>query len=69
MQQPGTPIPDDITKLTGITDAMVAGQVIDMAELRAVIEPADLVNAHNAPFDRPFCEAFASLFVEKAWTC
>lgn len=69
LQQPGIPIPDDITKLTGITDEMVAGQVIDMAALRAVIEPADLVIAHNAPFDRPFCETFSSIFVDKAWAC
>ncbi len=69
LQQPSVSIPSDITKLTGITDEMVAGQSIDIAALKALIEPADLVIAHNAGFDRPFCEAFSQLFSGKAWAC
>ncbi|MDK4742645.1 3'-5' exonuclease [Rhizobium sp. CNPSo 3464] len=69
LQQPSIPIPADVTRLTGITDAMVLGQMIDMPAVRALIEPADLVIAHNAGFDRPFCEAFSSIFARKAWAC
>lgn len=69
LQQPAIAIPADITRLTGITDEMVAGQAIDTALLNAMIEPADLVIAHNAGFDRPFCEAFSQVFVHKAWAC
>jgi DNA polymerase-3 subunit epsilon len=69
LQQPGVPIPAEITKLTGITNEMVAGQVIDMQALRSFIEPADLIIAHNAGFDRPFCEAFSPVFSGKAWAC
>ncbi len=69
LQQPTVTIPAEITKLTGITDTMVAGQVIDMAALRALIDPADLIIAHNAGFDRPFCEAFSPIFSDKAWAC
>jgi len=69
LQQPGTAIPAEITKITGITDEMVAGQFIDIPELRSLIEPADLVIAHNARFDRPFCEAFSPMFSGKAWAC
>ncbi|PSS59532.1 DNA polymerase III subunit epsilon [Ensifer sp. NM-2] len=69
LQQPMSPIPGDITRLTGITDEMVAGQVIDTALLNALIEPADLIIAHNAGFDRPFCEAFSPIFAHKAWAC
>lgn len=69
LHQPTVPIPADITALTGITDAMVAGQMIDMAALRILIDPADLVIAHNASFDRPFCEAFSPAFSGKAWAC
>lgn len=69
LQQPSVSIPTEITRLTGITDDMVAGQSIDMAALRALIEPADLLIAHNAGFDRPFCEAFSHLFSGKAWAC
>ncbi|WP_064713456.1 3'-5' exonuclease [Rhizobium bangladeshense] len=69
LQQPTVPIPADITRLTGITDDMVAGQMIDIACLRSLVEPADLVIAHNAGFDRPFSEAFSPMFTHKAWAC
>ncbi|WEX91125.1 3'-5' exonuclease [Sinorhizobium garamanticum] len=69
LQQPSAPIPSEITRLTGITDEMVAGQMIDLRQLRAIIEPADLIIAHNAGFDRPFCEAFSPIFAGKAWAC
>lgn len=69
LQQPTVPIPADITRLTGITDDMVAGQVIDLVRLKSLIESADLIVAHNAGFDRPFCEAFSPIFVHKAWAC
>ena len=69
LQQPSISIPSDITRLTGITNEMVAGQSIDIAALKALIEPADLLIAHNAGFDRPFCEAFSHLFSGKAWAC
>ncbi|WSH31137.1 3'-5' exonuclease (plasmid) [Rhizobium beringeri] len=69
LQQPSLPIPPEITRLTGITDAMVEGQLIDIQSLRTLIEPADLIIAHNAGFDRPFCEAFSTIFAGKAWAC
>jgi DNA polymerase-3 subunit epsilon len=69
LQQPSVSIPSEIIRLTGITDDMVVGQSIDIAALQALIEPADLVIAHNAGFDRPFCEAFSHLFSGKVWAC
>ncbi|WP_376710412.1 3'-5' exonuclease [Pseudochrobactrum lubricantis] len=69
MQQPTIPIPAEITRLTGITDAMVQGQTLDLRSLEAMIEPADLIIAHNAGFDRPFCEKLSPLFASKAWAC
>jgi DNA polymerase-3 subunit epsilon len=69
LQQPSIAIPADITRLTGITDAMVAGQTIDIARVQALIESADLIIAHNAGFDRPFCETFSPAFAPKAWAC
>lgn len=69
LQQPTIPIPADITRLTGITDQMVADQTIDAPRLKALIDPADLIIAHNAGFDRPFCEAFSPMFCNKAWAC
>ncbi len=69
LRQPSAPIPAEITTLTGITDEMVAGQEIDLLALRRLVEPADLVIAHNAGFDRPFCEALDAGFAGKAWAC
>ncbi|WP_377848628.1 3'-5' exonuclease [Bosea sp. UC22_33] len=69
LQQPSEPIQAEITRLTGITDEMVAGCEIDVATLDALIEPADLVIAHNAAFDRPFCEKLFPTFASKAWAC
>ncbi|MBL0373703.1 3'-5' exonuclease [Rhizobium sp. KVB221] len=69
MRQPSGKIPAEITRLTGITDEMVAGKSIDIQALERLIAPADLLIAHNAAFDRPFCEAFSPMFVNKAWAC
>lgn len=69
LQQPSIPIPEEVKRLTGITDAMVAGQVIDLHRLRSIVDAADLIIAHNAGFDRPFCEAFSPIFTGKAWAC
>lgn len=56
-EDPGMPIPPEITELTGITNEMVAGQRIDDDLLARIIHPASLIIAHNAAFDRPFFEA------------
>lgn len=69
LRQPSASIPAEITRLTGITDEMVAGHDIDIAALDALVEPADLVIAHNAAFDRPFCEGLSPAFASKAWAC
>jgi len=69
LRQPSTPIPAEITLLTGITDEMVEGQEIDMSAIATLVDPADLIIAHNAAFDRPFCEKLSPSFVPKAWAC
>lgn len=68
-RDPGRPIPAQITGLTGITDAMVAGHVIDEPELREFLDGVELVIAHHAEFDRKFCERLSSTFVHLAWAC
>lgn len=68
-RQPSFPIPPESAKIHGITDEMVAGQVIDPERIRALIEPAHIVIAHNAAFDRPMVEKHWPLFEEKHWAC
>jgi len=55
--------------LTGIDDAMVAGQVIDPDAVAAFASSASLVVAHNAGFDRKFVERFSDVFTTKPWGC
>jgi DNA polymerase-3 subunit epsilon len=69
LQQPAQPISAEITALTGIDDALVAGKTIDLAEVRAFAAPASLVIAHNANFDRRFVERLSDVFTTKAWAC
>ncbi|TCQ79486.1 DNA polymerase-3 subunit epsilon [Ochrobactrum sp. BH3] len=69
LQEPSKPIPAEITRITGITDEMVAGQMIPRAKLDALIADADLIIAHNAGFDRPFLERFSPAFANKPWAC
>ncbi|MEM6640093.1 MAG: 3'-5' exonuclease [Pseudomonadota bacterium] len=66
---PGSPIPDDIVALTGITDDMVRGQMLDHNEISAFLDGVALVIAHNAAFDRRFVEAHLEGFESLAWAC
>jgi DNA polymerase-3 subunit epsilon len=68
-QEPKRPIPPNITQLTGITDAMVAGHHIDQEEVAAFASGASLVVAHNATFDRRFVERLSEVFATKPWAC
>lgn len=68
-QEPQKPIPAKISALTGITNEMVAGHVIDPAEVTAFASGAALVVAHNATFDRRFVERLSQVFVTKPWAC
>jgi DNA polymerase III subunit epsilon len=73
LRDPGRPIPPRITEITGITDGMVSGQVIDTLPLEALLsaqplKPAPIV-AHNADFDRKFLERLFPAFAERPWAC
>jgi DNA polymerase-3 subunit epsilon len=69
LRQPSHPIPAEITALTGIDDAMVAGAAIDPLEVAAFAAEAVLIVAHNAAFDRRFLERFCDTFTTSAWAC
>lgn len=69
LHAPAKPIPEAVTKLTGITDEMVAGHRIDAAAVENFAADAAIVIAHNANFDRRFAERFWTIFVEKPWAC
>lgn len=68
-QDPGLPIPELITQITGITDDMVKGQSIDLDQVSKMLSGAVIVIAHNARFDRPFVENLLDDFNDIAWAC
>ncbi len=69
LREPSVEISPEVTRLTGITPEMVAGQVLDIEAVQALLEPVDLLIAHNAKFDRNFCERLHHSFMHKAWAC
>lgn len=67
--EPSAPLSAEITRITGITDAMVTGQRIDLNVVETMTAAADLVIAHNAAFDRRFAERLTTVFETKPWAC
>jgi DNA polymerase-3 subunit epsilon len=68
-EDPGRPIPPDVSELTGISDEMVRGRKLDEVHVAARVKDAQLVVAHNARFDRPFVEARLPAFASLPWAC
>lgn len=69
LEDPGFPIPPEVTLITGITDEDVKGKRFDDRLVAEAVASADLVIAHNAAFDRPFLEERFPVFVRKPWAC
>lgn len=69
LEDPGMPISPQVQAITGISDAMVLGQRLDEARISDLLQGVDLVIAHNAGFDRPFCEARLPVFAHLPWGC
>ena len=68
-QDPNKPIPEYITKLTGINDDTVRGRQINEIEVADYLQNVDLIIAHNAQFDRTFFEITFPAIPSKAWGC
>jgi DNA polymerase-3 subunit epsilon len=70
LRQPSHVIPANITKITGIDDAMVAGRKMDWKRVQKLIDSSDVLIAHNMEFDRGFLSASGSLDLEDChWAC
>jgi DNA polymerase-3 subunit epsilon len=68
LRQPASPIPAEVTRLTGIDDATVAGRTIDPDDV-AAFAAGNLVVAHNASFDRRFLERLCPALAQNPWAC
>jgi DNA polymerase-3 subunit epsilon len=69
LEDPDVPIPPEIVRLTGITDAMVRGQRIDEQGVARVLDRVGVVICHNARFDRAFLEARYPAFAGMRFAC
>lgn len=56
LNDPGRPIPAEITRITGITDEDVQGKAIDWNLIANALQNTHLVICHNSGFDRNFLE-------------
>jgi DNA polymerase-3 subunit epsilon len=69
LEDPGRDLPADIVRLTGLTDADVAGAVIDDEVAVRLLKSATFVCAHNARFDRAHVERRLPEAAGLAWAC
>jgi len=69
LEDPGMPVSKEIEAITGISTEMVRGKHLDETKIAAMLAGADLVIAHNAGFDRPFCESRIPAFAKLPWGC
>lgn len=69
LEDPGKPITEEITGITGITDEMVAGLRIDEAVVNDFLGDGPVVVAHSASFDRPFFDRRFPAYADLSWGC
>jgi DNA polymerase-3 subunit epsilon len=69
LEDPGMPIDPNASRVNGISDDMVKGKQIDDAAVDAFVADAEIIIAHNAGFDRSFCEPRFPIFKQRAWGC
>ncbi|HTJ62127.1 MAG TPA: 3'-5' exonuclease [Candidatus Saccharimonadales bacterium] len=69
-EQPSNPITPEITALTGITNDMVEGKVIESVVMDHLMDGVELVIAHNADYDRKIAERrWKYRFEHLPWAC
>lgn len=68
-QDPGMALSEEVTRITGITDAMVKGHQIDWKKVDEMLHTSSIIIAHNAGFDRPFIDRVSAVSPKKIWGC
>ncbi len=69
LQDPGVPLSDFISKMTGISYDDLRDKSIDWALVNELLQSSDLVISHNAAFDRPFIDRSVPASPGKPWGC
>lgn len=68
-EDPGQALPEDVIRLTGITDQDLIGRRIDDRMATNILSSASLIIAHNAAFDRPLIERRLPDLPQRRWAC
>lgn len=69
LEDPGYPIPPEVSAVHGISDEDVKGKKFDEVQLLKLCEGAHVIVAHNARFDRPFLEKRFPFFKSMPFAC
>ena len=69
LEEPRGRVPDEVTRLTGLTDEDVCGHRIVDAVATSLITDADFVVAHGAATVRPFVETSLPFAAGGRWVC
>ncbi|OFZ16501.1 MAG: hypothetical protein A2X86_11940 [Bdellovibrionales bacterium GWA2_49_15] len=69
LQDPGKPINELITRITGIKNSDLKNQRIDWNAVAKLIDSSHLVVAHNAFFDRSFIDRNTTYSSRPVWGC
>ncbi|MBI2906480.1 MAG: hypothetical protein HYX92_02360 [Chloroflexi bacterium] len=69
LRQPATPIPPDAFAIHGISNRAVKGKRLDEGRIVEMLEKAEFLVAHNAPFDRGFVVRLFDACVAMPWLC
>jgi DNA polymerase-3 subunit epsilon len=69
LEDPRRPLPENIARLTGISDRDLVGQKFDEEAIVGMIGGAGIVIAHNAAFDRPFFDLRFPQLSNSPWAC
>ncbi|RSY82001.1 DNA polymerase III subunit epsilon [Sphingomonas koreensis] len=69
LEDPGYALPPEIVRLTGLTDADLAGRRIDDAAALELLSSTDLIIAHHASFDAAWVERRYPSIAGKPWVC
>lgn len=68
-EDPKEPLSEEITRITGLNDAMLEGQSFNDDEIAAVMDKAGIFIAHNADYDCPLVERRFPEIAGRRWAC
>jgi len=68
-EDPHQPLSDIVKQITGITDDMLVGKMLDDDEIMRWLDKSDLIIAHNAGFDRQMLERRLPQTTNTNWAC